>query len=209
MSLSVAYYEDEKQSVLAEPFKKRYAELDSFDLVAPLYRRIEECRPEATFLQQMTFIELQLRLPELLLMRVDKMSMANSIEVRVPFLDRDLVDFALSVPDSFKLRDGIMKEPLKRLASRFVGPRAAYATKRGFPAPVHGWFRSELGDCMRDMLRDDRAELEGFFDLSRLRRRLDCGRLGANEALQLWVIFNLMLWRRRFLTSSRPAPAVL
>src|SRR5439155_6883857 len=140
MSGAIAYYEDEKSAVLAPDFRRRHSGLDSFDVVADLYHRIESRYPAATLLQKMTFIELQLRLPELLLMRVDKMTMAHAVEVRVPFLDRDVIDFALSVPDSFKLRDGISKEPVKRLASQRVGHAVVYRPKTGFGVPISEWF---------------------------------------------------------------------
>jgi asparagine synthetase B (glutamine-hydrolysing) len=107
-------------------------QIDSFDVVAPYYKRIADECPEASFLQRITFVELQLRLPELLLMRADKMAMANSVEIRVPFLDRDLMGFAMRVPDAFKLRDGVSKEPIKRLAARCVSRNDIYRPKTGF-----------------------------------------------------------------------------
>jgi asparagine synthase (glutamine-hydrolysing) len=198
LSGAVAYFEEEKDSILARGFRERHSLADSADIVAPLYAEIEAACPHATFLQKMTYIELQLRLPELLLMRVDKMTMANSIEVRVPFLDRDLVDFALSVPDSFKLRNGISKEPVKRLAAQSVPAADIYRKKTGFGAPIREWFAGELGAEMRVMLRQDAAEWGGFFNIEELRRRLDAKPASANEAFQLWVVFNLMCWRRNF-----------
>lgn len=194
LSSAVAYYEDEKASVLAPEFRRRCARYDSFDVVAPLYSRLEEAQPDATFLQKMTFIELQLRLPELLLMRVDKMSMANSTEVRVPFLDRDLVDFALSVPVDFKLRDGVSKEPVKRLAARYVGRESVYRPKRGFGVPIQEWFRERLGDHFRKMIHDDRMEVDAFFNKRSLLDNLNHGLQTTNQAFQLWVVYNFLNW---------------
>ncbi|HYS52865.1 MAG TPA: asparagine synthase (glutamine-hydrolyzing) [Thermoanaerobaculia bacterium] len=190
---AIAYYEDEKRSILSPDFRRRTAGLDSTDVVMPLYKEIEQAAPEATFLQKITFIELQLRLPELLLMRVDKMSMAHSIEVRVPFLDRELVDFSLSVPEGFKLRDGVSKEPLKRLAAASVGRDAVYRKKSGFGVPIHSWFHRELGSEMRSMLLSA-GEWQSFFDVRAVQKRLDRGPSSVNEAFQLWVIYNLMVW---------------
>ena len=196
MSSAVAYYEGEKQSVISTDFKNRFASYDSYDIVAPLYERIAAQNPDASFLEKMTFIELQLRLPELLLMRVDKMSMANSVEVRVPFLDRDLVDFALSVPESFKLRDRVSKEPVKRLAARYVSHGQIYKPKKGFGAPIQEWFHGRVGDHMRSLLEEDRVELEAFFDVPHIKRSLDNSLSTVNQAFQLWVIYNLIIWRR-------------
>ena len=202
LSGAVAYYEDEKAGVLARGFRERHAGLDSFAVVEALYRRIEEQVPDASFLQKMTFIELQLRLPELLLMRVDKMAMAHGVEVRVPFLDRDLLDFGLSVDESFKLRDGVLKEPVKRLAARHVGRESVYRPKTGFGAPILEWFGSELGSHMATLLQEDRADVEDYFDVDELLRRVARRPSTVNEAFQLWVVYNLLNWRR--VTFSQP-----
>ncbi|HEX2254229.1 MAG TPA: asparagine synthase (glutamine-hydrolyzing) [Thermoanaerobaculia bacterium] len=199
LSSAVGFYENEKRGVLSPEFRRAHRALDSFDLVAPLHRRFEQACPEGSLLQRMIFIELQQRLPELLLMRIDKMTMATSVEARVPFLDRDLVDFALSVPDAYKLRDGILKEPLKRLASRSVARDRVYRPKRGFTAPIQQWFRTGLGREMRQILADDRHELGAFFDLAELERRLDGPLSTINQAFQLWIVFNFALWRRSML----------
>ncbi len=206
LSSSIAYYEHEKASVLAPEFRRRCAGLDSHDIVLEMYGDLKRACPEADFLQQLTYIELRLRLPELLLMRVDKMSMLNGVEVRVPFLDGDLVDFALSVPRGFKLRDGVLKEPLKRLAARHVPRSSVYRPKSGFGVPIQEWFRSELAQDMRDLLREDAASFQAYFDLKALRRKLDEGTPTVNDAFQLWVVYNFLQWRRSF-WESRPRQA--
>jgi asparagine synthase (glutamine-hydrolysing) len=202
MSGATAYDEYGKAAILAPEFRQRHADYDSFEIVAPLYRRMETCYPEATLLQKITFIELQLRLPELLLMRADKMAMANSIEVRVPFLDRDVINFALSVPEAYKLRNGVSKEPVKRLASHFVRREAVYRPKSGFGAPIQEWFRSQLGEHMHSLLAEDNVELEGYFDLATLKCNLQMGPATVHQAFQLWVIYNFLLWHRVFIASS-------
>ena len=204
MSGAIAYYENEKAQILAPDFRRRFRALDSFDVVSDLYRRIEERCPDATLLQKITFIELQLRLPELLLMRVDKMAMANGVEVRVPFLDRDLVDFALSVDQGFKLRNGVSKEPVKRFASRFLAADDVYRPKVGFGVPIRDWFNSELGSHLRNLALEDRAFAETYFNFDLLQRRLSRRTRTVNEAFQLWVIYNLLNWRRGLLS---PGPA--
>lgn len=193
MSSAVAYYELEKQPILSREFKAQIAGSDSFDVVAPLYERLRELCPDATFLQQMTFIELQLRLPELLLMRADKMSMANSVEIRVPFLDRDLMDFAMRVPDSYKLRSGVSKEPIKKLASRFASHEDIYRPKTGFGVPIQQWFKGQLGEALMDLLAGGGAE--GLFDREAVAFRLKHGLRTVNEAFQLWVVYNLLVWQ--------------
>jgi asparagine synthase (glutamine-hydrolysing) len=198
LSSSVAYYETEKQRVLSRDFRHRWGNIDSFDVVKADYQRLADTRPDATFLQKLTYLELQLRLPELLLMRVDKMAMLNAVEVRVPFLDRDLIDFALSVPDSFKLRGGMGKEPVKRLAAESVPRELVYRRKSGFGAPILDWFRSRLGPVMRDQLHADRGVLANWFDVDELEQRVVGQPRTWNDAFQLWVVYNFMQWRRSF-----------
>ncbi|MDD2367104.1 MAG: asparagine synthase (glutamine-hydrolyzing) [Desulfuromonadaceae bacterium] len=195
MSSAVAYYELEKQSILAPALRAQMAEFDSFDVVAPYYAKLAALSPDASFLQKMTFIELQLRLPELLLMRADKMSMANSVEVRVPFLDRDIMDFAMRVPDAYKLRDGISKEPIKRLTAQYVARDDIYRPKTGFGVPIQQWFRGELGDALLDMLESNKTAGE-MFDRQAIHHRLKHGLRTVNEAFQLWVVYNFLVWQR-------------
>ncbi|WP_422475640.1 asparagine synthase (glutamine-hydrolyzing) [Endozoicomonas sp. ALB032] len=195
MSSAVAYYELEKQAILSSDLRHSMRGVDSFDVVAPYYEIIDQLCPESSFLQKMTFIELQLRLPELLLMRADKMSMANSVEIRVPFLDRDLMDFAMRVPDTYKLRDGISKEPIKRLATRYVPTQDIYRPKTGFGVPIQQWFKGELGDALRDMLSSDRV-VDELFDSNVIHHQLKHGLRTVNEAFQLWVIYNFLVWHQ-------------
>jgi asparagine synthase (glutamine-hydrolysing) len=135
------------------------------------------------------------------------MAMAHAVEVRVPFLDRDLLDFALSVDESFKLRDGVAKEPVKRLAARYVGREAVYRPKTGFGVPIQHWFRTGLGAHMATLIEEDRAEVERYFDIGELRRRLIRPPGTVNEAFQLWIIYNLLNWRRAILSQPRCAVA--
>lgn len=208
MSSAVAYFEQEKNLILSPGLREAMVDVDSFDVIAPFYQRLKEARPDATILQTITFIELQLRLPELLLMRADKMAMANSVELRVPFLDRYLMDFAMRVPDSFKIRDGISKEPIKRLASRHVRKETMYRPKTGFGVPIQEWFRGRLGESLLQMLSDDRGEAGELFDVPAVRGRVMTGPRTVNEAFQLWVIYNLLAWKRSLAVSSIPSGMV-
>lgn len=195
MSSAIAYYEMEKARILTTDARAKFDSLDSFAVADRYYRRLEELRPEASVLQKITFIELQLRLPELLLMRADKMSMANSVELRVPFLDRDLMSFAMSVPDSYKLRDGVSKEPIKRLASRYVPREEIYRPKTGFGVPIKHWFRGKLGASLKEMLSDDAGSVTDYIDASEIKARVDRGPRTTNEAFQLWVVYNVLAWK--------------
>ena len=195
MSSAVAYYELEKQRILSPELRHLMRNTDSFDVVAPYYEQFAKRCPNGTLLQQMIFIELQLRLPELLLMRADKMSMANSLEIRVPFLDRDIMDFAMRVPDVYKLRNAVSKEPIKKLAACYAGRKDIYRPKTGFGVPIQQWFKGQLGDALMDLLEADQANLGQLFNRDAINYHLKHGLRTVNEAFQLWVIYNMLVWQ--------------
>ena len=116
----------------------------SIEVVNSYLKHIEAERPNSDFLSRMTYLELKLRLPELLLMRVDKITMATSVEARVPFLDHHLVEYAMGLPRSLKVEGASGKHILKRALDEILPQDLLYNRKRGFGAPVREWFRSAL-----------------------------------------------------------------
>ncbi|MCU1385422.1 MAG: asparagine synthase (glutamine-hydrolyzing) [Acidobacteria bacterium] len=151
---------------------------------------------EPTVLQKIPYMEMKLRLPEHLLMRVDKLTMAHGIEARVPFLDHDVVEFATRLPAAYKLKDGVGKHVLKRAAEPYIDHDLIYRRKQGFGAPMEEWFRE--GDFgRRSLAAFERSELarDGFFDngyfTDLLKRQMD----GAGGySFQLWTVLNAVLW---------------
>jgi asparagine synthase (glutamine-hydrolysing) len=111
---TIVYDETFKSRVLSQQMRERFNGLSSLAAVTPYLERIEHERPNADFLSRLTYLELKLRLPELLLMRVDKITMATSVEARVPFLDHHLVEYAMGLPRSLKVEGTSGKHILKR-----------------------------------------------------------------------------------------------
>jgi asparagine synthase (glutamine-hydrolysing) len=202
LSAAVGFYELEKPSILDRGFRHRWRGLDSFEVVRPYHDRIRSALGNPTPLETMTYVEMRLRLPELLLMRIDKMAMANSVEARAPFLDQRLVEFALSAPEEFKLRDGIAKEPLKRLAAQYFPRARMYKAKTGFGAPIREWFGSSLGQSFRASLAANREGLGQYFDIDELERRSLAPVKRVNDAFQLWTVFNFVKWYERFVAAA-------
>jgi asparagine synthase (glutamine-hydrolysing) len=129
-------------------------------------------------------------------MRADKMAMANAVEIRVPFLDQHLMDFSMRVPDTYKLRDGISKEPVKRLALQFASRDEIFRPKTGFGVPVQHWFKGELGASLLERLDSDKSGIvKSLLDVDALKHHLRHGLRTVNEGFQLWVIYNLLVWR--------------
>lgn len=196
MSSAIGFYDAEKPFVLNADYAEMMSDISSYDVVEPLYDLLDLEFPRATFLQRMTFVELNVRLPELLLMRVDKMSMAHSLEVRVPFLDHRLIEFAMRAPDAWKMRNGVPKEPVKKLAAQYAPRDIIYKPKKGFGAPLQQWFDGPMKQRLRDVLLSDAYDAGRWFDQRELERRLDAPARSSREAFQLWVIYNFLMWKK-------------
>jgi asparagine synthase (glutamine-hydrolysing) len=181
---------------VADLLPESFTTLDSHAVVreylAPLDGRL--CEPEV--LQKIPYLEMKLRLAEHLLMRVDKLTMAHAVEARVPFLDHDVVDFAMRLPSSYKLSDGIGKRVLKKAVEPHIDHDMIYRRKQGFGAPMEEWFRE--GDFgRRSCAAFERSALtrEGFFDNDYFRRLLDAQMSGSGGySFHLWTVLNAVLW---------------
>ena len=170
--------------------------LDSHAVVREYLAPLDGHLVEPEVLQKIPYMEMKLRLPEHLLMRVDKLTMAHSIEARVPFLDHDVVEFAMRVPPAYKLKDGVGKSLLKKAAAPYVDDDMLYRRKQGFGAPMEEWFRE--GDFgARCLAAFERSEIrkQGFLDndyfTELLKQQID-GRAG--NSFHLWTVLNAVLW---------------
>jgi asparagine synthase (glutamine-hydrolysing) len=135
-----------------------------------------------------------------LLMKQDQMSMAASIESRVPFLDHRLVEHAASIPDTLKLRGLQTKRVLRQAVRDLVPPEILARRKMGFPVPVGRWFRGAFQPWVEDLVLGPRACRRGIFEPSALRRLWEEHRAGtSNHADRLWLLANLEIWHRVFL----------
>ncbi|HSZ15147.1 MAG TPA: asparagine synthase (glutamine-hydrolyzing) [Solirubrobacteraceae bacterium] len=168
---------------------------DAYRIVERLWEQAERDRPAADLLQKMTYLELKQRLAELLLMRVDKMTMATSVEARVPFLDHQLVEFAMALPMDMKVRDGVGKWLLKRTVDGLLPSEIVYRKKQGFGAPVAEWFRGSLGTRAQREIRDSSLAERGLLDYARIDDLWDAHRSGrADWSFQLWNLYNVSAW---------------
>jgi len=102
----------------------------------------------------MTYLDLNLRLPELLLMRVDKMSMAVGLEARVPFLDHKFVELAMSIPEAVKTKSGVLKYILKKAVRGVIPDELIDRKKQGFAAPVYEWYHTKFGEYVVKEMKD-------------------------------------------------------
>jgi asparagine synthase (glutamine-hydrolysing) len=138
-------------------------------------------------------------LPLDILTKVDRMSMAHSIETRVPLLDHKLVEFALTIPPEMNLRGGTTKYVLKQAMKGILPDRIIHRPKKGFAVPLGYWFRGKLGSYVRDLLLGERGRRREFFNLPYIESLVARHERGQNLDLQLWTLISFELWASSFL----------
>jgi asparagine synthase (glutamine-hydrolysing) len=148
---------------------------------------------------RMMRLDFETYLPEDVLTKVDRMSMAHSLESRVPILDNEVIDFAATLPASFKIRDGRRKHILKEALGPVLPRTILERRKQGFGVPLGVWFRGGLADLFADVLHSARTEQRGYFDPSFVRRLTDEHLTGKRDhTLRLWQLLVFELWHRQY-----------
>jgi asparagine synthase (glutamine-hydrolysing) len=148
---------------------------------------------------QLMAFDFETYLPEDCLTKVDRMSMAHSIESRVPLLDHHVVELAASFPPDLKVKTGTLKRLLRHLAFRLVPREIVDRPKQGFGVPINHWFRGSLGDAFRDVLASPTTRQRGYFNHSFVDRVLDEHLSGKRDhALRLWQLLIFELWNRQY-----------
>jgi asparagine synthase (glutamine-hydrolysing) len=137
---AIAFGDYQKEKLMTEGFRKRIA-MRSYSVIKDYYDEIREIDNSADFVKRLTYLELKHRLPELLLMRADKMTMAHSVEGRVPFLDRRLVELAINIPTAIKLKGGQTKHVLKKAVEGIIPHELIYRKKQGFATAMSEWLK--------------------------------------------------------------------
>ncbi|HYX29409.1 MAG TPA: asparagine synthase (glutamine-hydrolyzing), partial [Pyrinomonadaceae bacterium] len=170
---AIVFDETMKTRVLTRDARARYNGTSTYDVVRGYEEVFARCCPGADAAARMTYLELKLRLPELLLMRVDKITMATSVEARVPFLDHHLIEYAMSLPRDLKIKGQTGKHVLKRALESILPHDVLYKPKRGFGAPVHEWFRGAEGDSLAQQISNSSLRKRGLFDYEFINRMAD------------------------------------
>jgi asparagine synthase (glutamine-hydrolysing) len=198
-----AFFETQKAALLTPWVRQRVGRLSSHEVVLEHRRRFLERAPNQDELTWMGYMDLKLRLPELLLMRVDKMTMATAVEARVPFLDHEFVRLAMAIPQAIKVRDGELKHLLKRAVRGVIPDPIIDRRKQGFGVPVAEWFLRGLGPVMRQSLRRFTVD-QPYFEAGYVDRLLQ-----TNNATLSWFLFNFALWHRHWIEGQTADPAPL
>ena len=167
------------------------------------YQHYWQAEPRRTFLDQLLYADQKTYLVELL-MKQDRMSMAASIESRVPFLDHPFVEFAASVPESLKLHGGCGKYIFKKSVEDLLPRSITYRTKMGFPTPLRQWLLVPKAQPLLALLEDPGGILAAYSDRTQVRALIERHSSGQEDATdRIWRLLNLQIWGDVFLTGRR------
>jgi asparagine synthase (glutamine-hydrolysing) len=155
----------------------------------------------------MMFMDQMGYLPDDLLTKVDRASMWESLEARVPILDHHVVEFSWRVPSHLKIQDGITKQPLRTIAERYVPKALLDRPKMGFTVPIAKWLTSELRDWARDTLSPTNSRLLPLWQRGALDRAWTDFERGRHDlALPLWAAAVFQSWSDAWKVSFEPRP---
>lgn len=167
------------------------------------YMRYWNAHPEDSPLARTLYADQKTYLVELL-MKQDQMSMAASIESRVPFLDQSLVEFAAHIPDGLKMHGRTQKYILKEAVQKLLPSDIVHRKKMGFPTPLRGWLLDARAEPFYAALRSRDGLLAAHLDLREMAALIDRHRSGREDATdRIWRLMNLQLWGDLFLTGRR------
>jgi len=175
--------------------------LDSSRIAAHYQAGLSGQVGEPEILAKLVYMELKLRLPEHLLMRVDKLTMAHSVEARVPFLDHEVVDFARRLPPAYKLDNGVGKRVVKKAAEPYLPHDLIYRKKQGFGAPVERWLKDPgFAGRLRALISRSRLFREGLMDGNYFRGLFEREvAASGGHSFHIWTVINLLLWHEHWI----------
>ncbi len=197
-----------------------FREYDKASLFQPdAYRRITGNDPWAAskvllqdgsnhWLSRLQYLDLKSYLPNDILTKVDRMSMAHSIEAREPLLDHRLVEFAATIPPELQIQGNTTKYIFKKAMEGILPDEILQRPKRGFAIPIGHWFRGQLSLYVRDLLLSRTSLDRAIFRKSAIERLIDMNDRGRSMDLQLWTMITFELWCRRFIDESAFCRAV-
>lgn len=214
--LQIANVQDKWQKFLSLLMHDRLSELyrraiciwDTDDIMRLTDQSLPECRFDEIFnetqawpsLQRLMYVDQHSYLPDAMLTKVDRASMANGLEVRVPLLDHRVVEFTAQLPEHLKLRDGSGKYLLKKVLRQYIPNELVERPKMGFGVPIAQWLKGPLKTLLYDYLSADRLKREGLFDQTFISKKIKEHQSGKyNHQHRLWSLLIWQMWRERWL----------
>jgi len=198
LNATTMFDDDAKRSLFREEVA---ATLTRNDSVRQLALSME--RKGTHWLSTIQYLDIRGYLPLDILTKVDRMSMAHSLEARVPFLDHKLVEYACTIPPEFKLNNGSTKYILKKAMRGILPDSLIDRRKQGFAVPLGSWFRGDLTGFVHDLLLSDTSRARRIFNTDYIEKLLSMHEHGRNMDLRLWMLVSFELWCRKFLDQPR------
>lgn len=187
---------ESKQNLYSPHLQNNLKKIDSCNYLLDIYKQSEI----EDFVDETLMVDVMSYLPNDLLVKMDICSMANSLEVRSPFLDHRLMEFAASLPSNLKLKGLTTKYILKKVLGRILPKQILYRKKAGFGVPIGSWFRNELKNYPYEILLDERSIKRGYFEKKYIKKLLDEHISGSfDHGLRIWTLINLELWHQVFI----------
>ncbi len=191
--------EEQQEAMFSQDFKRTVAGYDPFTLVEHFYHKADT----SDSLSRIQYVDMKLYLPGDILVKVDRMSMANSLEVRAPLLDHVFMEFVATIPSTLKLKGHEKKYIFKKALTPYLPYEILYRKKQGFSVPLDQWFRNELKDLVQETLLSPRFFNRGFFQpecVSQMWAQHQSGQ--RNFGINLWTLLMFELWYRRFMENT-------
>ena len=167
------------------------------------FRRIAESAATGSRIDKLLYLDSKTYLPGDILTKVDRMSMAASLEARAPLLDHKLIDFVMRIPPELKLKNLETKYIFKKALEGIVPPEILYREKQGFGVPINEWINSNLRERIRAELQEKRTLERGYFEAEYIKTLLREHSVNRRDhSYRLWILWMLELWHRRFVDNQ-------
>lgn len=189
-----SYFHDDAENLYSSDF---YAHVDRARSLAPTKAFLNK-KVGGGLVNRMLYLDTKSTLPDDLLLKADKMTMANSVELRVPLLDHKILEFAGTLPETFKIQGFTTKYIAKQALSQRVPREILERKKAGFPVPYQTWFRRELSGWVSDVLLDRRSSARGYFNRAEVERLVRANAASGAYSREVLSLIALEFWHRAF-----------
>jgi asparagine synthase (glutamine-hydrolysing) len=194
----IAYFSDESKNEIYTGDMRKHLAHSSLDRLDEYFDQARSMALGAAWADSHTY------LPDDLLVKVDVASMANSLEVRAPFLDHELMTWAAGIAEEQRFQGRELKALLKQAMEPYLPKELMYRPKMGFGVPIDIWLRNEMREFAYDTLLSETARARGLFDANVVRTLLDRHSAGENWSIRIWALLMLELWFRMWIDTSDP-----
>lgn len=196
----VSFYETkQKQKLYSDSFKIEAAQHDVFSTLAPMYSHVTDGDVQS----KMQYVDVKSWLVDDLLIKADRMSMAASLELRVPFLDHRFLELASTMPSKYRNKNYESKYILKKSMEPYLDKNILYRKKQGFPTPLAIMFQGELNEYVSNIIDSELAHTRGYFNRDEIKKLISEHTKGEQDHHKiLWQLLVLELWHREFIDKA-------